>query len=653
MIAAIQTQTNVTPTKPAITPTQAGMLQRKCACGGSPGLTGDCEECGARKRQALQRYPANRAEPISLTRSLPTISHAETRADVPPGFGHNFAQLQARAPYGIQTKLNASRPGDRYEEEADRVSEQVIRASASSGAEASQLPTALSRIQPSIQRQSDETAAGPEPHQTPTPGPAGPAATEEAVSASLIVEDDAREIGPGQMRKSEFLDELRVAVCAIADAELAAVGRNTEGCPYIEQWIGHYRAQSGHYVERAIRRYAPETARATAARDYIHLIAERVRRAVVVWASTGEIMAVPEAVSSASTGTGATAESKNNAAMPGVQLKGRDNSVGGTKDPAAIQSELGSGHALDSVVKSRMESAFGYDFSSVRIHTDSKAAGLSSGLSARAFTIGSDVAFASGEYRPGTLTGDALIAHELAHVAQQGGATTTPMRKGGSDYDGLEEDADRSAVGAVLSLWGRVKGGITDISSKAMPRLKGGLGLQRCKDQPVPQSRISIIPSDVTPKIRSHCGEFFWFTNWTTSGRNGYIVQEIINTYSATDCMGAADTTVTPTPHFYEAWKVDARGNTTPEFVVPQGRVNDKWSRPEHKDSHGEWSITGKAYWTKILDPAANFAVGAVFDAHDLLSTTTRPTNLGVSLHDRRVGGRWDCCNGADEHEPT
>lgn len=39
-----------------------------------------------------------------------------------------------------------------------------------------------------------------------------------------------------------------------------------------------------------------------------------------------------------------------------------------------------------------------------------------------AFTVGSDIAFARGAHRPGTLTGDALIAHELAHVVQQASA---------------------------------------------------------------------------------------------------------------------------------------------------------------------------------------------------------------------------------------
>ena len=129
-----------------------------------------------------------------------------------------------------------------------------------------------------------------------------------------------------------------------------------------------------------------------------------------------------------------------------------------------------------------MESAFGTSFSHVRAHTDAGAAALSGSLNARAFTVGEHIAFGSGEYKPGTLIGDAIIAHELAHVAQQGrtSSSTASMQKGGTGYSSLEEDADRSAVGAVVSLWSGAKGALATITQNAMPRLRSGLKLQRC-----------------------------------------------------------------------------------------------------------------------------------------------------------------------------
>lgn len=65
-----------------------------------------------------------------------------------------------------------------------------------------------------------------------------------------------------------------------------------------------------------------------------------------------------------------------------------------------------------------------HDFSGVRIHAGAPAAAAAAARGARAFTDGSDIAFAAGRYRPDTAAGRALLAHELVHVAQQdrGGA---------------------------------------------------------------------------------------------------------------------------------------------------------------------------------------------------------------------------------------
>jgi hypothetical protein len=117
------------------------------------------------------------------------------------------------------------------------------------------------------------------------------------------------------------------------------------------------------------------------------------------------------------------------------------------------------------------------------VHDDASAFSLSAQLNARAFTVGNDVAFGAGEYKPGTLVGDALIAHELAHVVQQGAASqsSVPMLKGDADYSALEADADRSAVGVVGSLWSRAKGTFADIGRNAAPRLTSGLRLQGCR----------------------------------------------------------------------------------------------------------------------------------------------------------------------------
>lgn len=103
--------------------------------------------------------------------------------------------------------------------------------------------------------------------------------------------------------------------------------------------------------------------------------------------------------------------------------------------PRSVHETLRSpGRPLERGIRERLESRFGLGFGGVRIHTDSQADASARAVSARAYTVGSHIAFAAGEYAPGTQEGDRLLAHELAHVAQQSGETSPGVvrRKGGA-----------------------------------------------------------------------------------------------------------------------------------------------------------------------------------------------------------------------------
>ncbi len=95
---------------------------------------------------------------------------------------------------------------------------------------------------------------------------------------------------------------------------------------------------------------------------------------------------------------------------------------------------------LETSIRRQMEHAFDHDFSAVRVHTDVR------GLDARAMTAGNDVHFAPGMFAPGTADGQRRIAHELAHVVQQGGRAP----RGASPDRGGERAAHTAAdrVGA-------------------------------------------------------------------------------------------------------------------------------------------------------------------------------------------------------------
>jgi hypothetical protein len=60
-----------------------------------------------------------------------------------------------------------------------------------------------------------------------------------------------------------------------------------------------------------------------------------------------------------------------------------------------------------------------FDFSKVRVHTDGTADQSNRALDARAYTVGYHIFFRSGQYKPHSVRGRAVLAHELAHVEQQ------------------------------------------------------------------------------------------------------------------------------------------------------------------------------------------------------------------------------------------
>lgn len=80
------------------------------------------------------------------------------------------------------------------------------------------------------------------------------------------------------------------------------------------------------------------------------------------------------------------------------------------------------GRPLTSSERYFFEPRFQSDFSRVRLHTGSTADAAARSMGALAYTRGSDIVFREGSYAPGAPGSRRLLAHELTHVAQQGGA---------------------------------------------------------------------------------------------------------------------------------------------------------------------------------------------------------------------------------------
>ena len=101
---------------------------------------------------------------------------------------------------------------------------------------------------------------------------------------------------------------------------------------------------------------------------------------------------------------------------------------------AQIRSLRRSGQPLPESIRAFFEPRFGYDFSQVRVHTDTQAAKSARAVNARAYTVGWNIVFGTGRYSPETAGGRELLAHELAHVIQQGAERELLQRSVASEY---------------------------------------------------------------------------------------------------------------------------------------------------------------------------------------------------------------------------
>lgn len=120
------------------------------------------------------------------------------------------------------------------------------------------------------------------------------------------------------------------------------------------------------------------------------------------------------------------------------------------EDEEAVQGKFGvtqrqteNQTGIPDAVKQRMEDSFGTDFSSVWVHPESSKAPE---VGALAYTQGTDIHFAPGQFKPDTTAGQELLGHELTHVVQQAEGRVQPTTEIGgmpvNDSEALEHEAD-------------------------------------------------------------------------------------------------------------------------------------------------------------------------------------------------------------------
>jgi len=173
--------------------------------------------------------------------------------------------------------------------------------------------------------------------------------------------------------------------------------------------------------------------------------------------------------------------------------------LGGTAVEPGIATALsrrrGKGAPLNGELAASLGEHYGTDLSGVRVHTDREADTISRSVQAVAFSYGSDVYFSNGSYSPATSSGQRLLAHELAHVAQQGRSSSAAATSGpmiGRANDPAEAEADKMADGALSAIRRQATRTTPHAPGHVCPSCAGGAATHRRTD-PVQRSTVGAL----------------------------------------------------------------------------------------------------------------------------------------------------------------
>lgn len=156
--------------------------------------------------------------------------------------------------------------------------------------------------------------------------------------------------------------------------------------------------------------------------------------------------------------------------------------------PSIVHEVLRSpGQPLDSATRASMDQRFGYDFSSVRVHSGAAAERSAQEVNAKAYTVGHNLVFGAAQFAPGTHGGRRLLAHELAHVVQQRASAPSGDISIGSPDSPEEAEADRAAD-QVVTATGQAEPIVTTAAAPMLrAKPKKTPAPQKAKPKKIPQ----------------------------------------------------------------------------------------------------------------------------------------------------------------------
>lgn len=138
---------------------------------------------------------------------------------------------------------------------------------------------------------------------------------------------------------------------------------------------------------------------------------------------------------------------------PAIQMQENATEYASAWITKQLNSTKGQGSNLHPDVQREMSGKMGADFSEVIIHIDPASKKMNEDLGAKAFTHGKDIYFNSGQYRPASPRSKHLLAHELTHVLQQSGRSSSPMINMKRKFTAGRPAHDHAPVG-----WSKIRG---------------------------------------------------------------------------------------------------------------------------------------------------------------------------------------------------
>jgi hypothetical protein len=398
-------------------------------------------EGAARKRQAVKPVSQER---LLLREQHPPLTMEVQRAMLDPGQAKpgDILALQRLAgnqavSHLLQAKLMVGPPGDRYEQEADRVAEQVMGMPGRSPAGRSQSSTA--------QRQEDAGGIQARPLAASITRLLQRQEEEEELQAKPLVqrqeEEEEVQTKPLLQRQAEEEEELqtkplpsaalRTGVQRQEDEEelqtkpllqrQAEEEEELQTKPVLQRQEEEEEIQTKPLLQRQEEEEIQTKPLLQRQEEEEELQTKPILQRQAEEEEELQTKPLPSAaLPTAARGPGRT----------GVQRRGGGGFEAGSRLESRLATDKGGGSPLPDDVRAFMEPRFGADFGGVRVHTGGEAVQLTQDLKAQAFTHGQDIYLGAGRYDPGSAAGKRLLAHELTHVVQQTGGQVQRKTEG-------------------------------------------------------------------------------------------------------------------------------------------------------------------------------------------------------------------------------